>query len=166
MKHKATTDKLTLAYNAEVKKAYFKVLKEAKALIATVEQHELRCTLYQADRSKPVFMNKVHEFVSPLIYLSLMAPVDTYCIHFGFELGSSSQSDFTELTSKFLRKLYKLTSIEHTAINIEDCVSTYNVITEATELFDYMEERGKSNHTFELIAYKPKTAKRKLRKVA
>lgn len=166
MKKNNQMDPQTAAYNTEVKKAYFKVLKEAKALIATVERHELRCTLYQGDRSKPVFMNKVHEFVSPLFYLCLMAPVDTYCIHFGFEVGGSNESDFTELTSKFLRTLYKLTSVEHTAIRIDDCVSTYNVITECNELFDYMEERGKSNHTFELIEYKPQGMKRKLRKVA
>jgi hypothetical protein len=155
-----------LTYNAEVRKAYHKILKQAKAMIATVEQHELRCSLVQADRSKPVFMNKVHEFVNPLIYLCLMCPVDTYEIYFGFELGSSGESDFTELTSKFMRILYKSTSAEHTAINIEDCVSTYNVITECNDLFDYMHERGKSAHTFELIAYKPKPVKRKLMKVA
>jgi len=166
MKKQTSTTPQTTAYNAEVKKAYFKVLKEAKALIATVEQHELRCTLAQGDRSKPVFMNKVHEFVSPLIYLCLMAPVDTYCIHFGFEVGGSGENDFTKLTSAFLRTLYKLTSVEHTVIKIDDCVSTYNVITECNELFDYMEERGKSNHTFELIKYKPQGIKRKLRKVA
>jgi len=155
-----------LTYNAEVRKAYYKILKQAKAMIATVEQHELRCSLVQADRSKPVFMNKVHEFVNPLLYMCLMCPVDTYEIYFGFELGSSGESDFTELTSKFMRILYKSTSAEHTAINIEDCVSTYNVITECNDLFDYMHERGKSAHTFELIAYKPKPIKRKLMKVA
>lgn len=166
MKHQSGQDLSGLAYNAEVRKAYYKILKQAKALIATVEQHELRCSLVQADRSKPVFMNKVHEFVNPLIYLCLMCPVDTYEIYFGFELGSSGENDFTSLTSKFMRTLYKLTSAEQTTINIEGCVSTYNVITECRDLFDYMEERGKSAHTFELIAYKPQFAKRKLRKVA
>lgn len=166
MKHQSKHDLSGSAYNAEVRKAYHKILKQAKALIATVEQHELRCSLVQADRSKPVFMNKVHEFVSPLIYLCLMCPVDTYEIYFGFELGSSTESDFTALTSKFMRTLYKQTSAEQTTINIEDCVSTYNVITECNELFDYMEERGKSNHDFELIPYKPQSAKRKLMKIA
>jgi hypothetical protein len=166
MKQPSNTDQRILTYNVEVRKAYHKILKQAKALIATVEQHELRCSLVQADRSKPVFMNKVHEFVNPLIYLCLMCPVDTYEIYFGFELGSSSESDFTALTSKFMRILYNATSENNTAINIEGCVSTYNVITECTELFDYMEERGKSNHTFELIPYKATTIKRKLRKVA
>jgi hypothetical protein len=166
MKHQSKHDLSSSAYNAEVRKAYHRILKQAKALIATVEQHELRCSLVQADRSKPAFMNKVHEFVSPLIYLCLMCPVDTYEIYFGFEIGSSSESDFTALTSKFMRILYKSTSGEQTTINIEDCVSTYNVITECTELFDYMEERGKSNHSFELIPYKPQATKRKLRKVA
>jgi hypothetical protein len=166
MKQPSNTDQRVLTYNAEVRKAYHKILKQAKALIATVEQHELRCSLVQADRSKPVFMSKVHEFVSPLIYMCLMCPVDTYEIYFGFELGSSRESDFTELTSKFMRILYKSTSAEHTAINIEGCVSTYNVITECNDLFDYMHERDKSNHDFELIAYKPKPIKRKLMKVA
>ncbi|UEG53435.1 hypothetical protein LLH06_00390 [Mucilaginibacter daejeonensis] len=166
MKQASSTDQRILTYNAEVRKAYHKILKQAKALIATVEQHELRCSLVQADRSKPVFMNKVHEFVNPLIYLCLMCPVDTYCIHFGFEVYGSGENDYTALTSRFMRTLYKLTAAEHTAINIEDCISTYNVITECNDLFDYMEERGKSNHTFELIPYKPKPAKRKLMKVA
>ncbi|UEG52592.1 hypothetical protein LLH06_16680 [Mucilaginibacter daejeonensis] len=165
MKTNKTIDPQTAAYNIEVRKAYFKILKQAKALIATMVQHELRCALVQADRSKPIFMNKVHEFVSPIIYLCLICPVDTYCIHFGFEIGVSSDSDHTELTSRFMRILYKLTSQEHTSVNIEDCVSTYNVITECTELFDYMEERGKSAHTLEVIPYK-QPLKRKLRKVA
>jgi hypothetical protein len=166
MKSQTTHQQSGSAYNAEVRKAYHRILKQAKALIATVEQHELRCSLVQADRSKPVFMNKVHEFVNPLIYLCLMCPVDTYEIYFGFELGSSSESDFTNLTSKFMRILYKQTSAEQTTINIEDCVSTYNVITECNDLFDYMDERGKSNHTFELIPYKAATIKRKLKRVA
>jgi hypothetical protein len=166
MKSQTTQQQSGSAYNAEVQKAYHKILKQAKALIATVEQHELRCSLVQANRSRPVFMNKVHEFVNPLIYLYLMCPVDTYEIYFGFELGSSGENDFTALTSTFMRTLYKQTSAEHTAINIEDCVSTYNVITECTELFDYMEERGKSAHTFELIEYRPKSTKRNLKKVA
>ncbi|WP_295772386.1 hypothetical protein, partial [uncultured Mucilaginibacter sp.] len=92
-----------------------------------------------------------------------------YTIHFGFDVfggGKNSDGDFTKLTSAFMRILYKATSVEHTAVNIEDCVTTYNVITECTELFEYMEERGKYNHTFELIPYKPKPVKRNLRKVA
>jgi hypothetical protein len=165
MKHQSNADTQLVPYNVEVRKAYFKILKQAKTLIATVEQHELRCTLYQEDRSKQVFMNKVHEFVNPLIYLCLLCPVDAYEIRFGINVFNG-ESDYTVITSKFLRILYKVTSEDHTAINIEGCVTTDNVITECSELFDYLEERGKSNHTFELIPYKAATIKRKLRKVA
>jgi hypothetical protein len=166
MKHPSNHDLPVSAYNAEVRRVYYKILKQAKALISTVEQHELRCSLVQNERSKPVYMNKVHEFVSPLLYLCLMCPVDTYYIYFGFDVYSRGENDYTALTSKFMRTLYSLTSAEHTTINIEDCISTYNVITECNALFEYMEERGKSNHTFELITYKPKVIKRKLQKVA
>lgn len=167
---KQTNHHLSLSpYNAEVRKAYFKILKQSKALLSEIEQHEIRCTLYQANRSKPVFMHKVHEFVNPLIYLCLMSSGEDYTIHFGFDVfggGRNTENDFTKLTSKFMRILYKVTSAEHTAVNIEYCITTYNVITECTELFDYMEERGKSNHTFELIPHKPKPIKRNLMKVA
>jgi hypothetical protein len=163
MKHSSNHDLPVSAYNAEVRKSYYKILKQAKALISTVEQHELRCSLVQTERSKPVYMNKVHEFVNPLIYLCLMCPVDTYYIYFGFDVYSRGENDYTILTSKFMRMLYSITSIEQTSINIEDCVSTHNVITECNALFEYMEERGKSNHTFGLIPYKPKAVNRKLK---
>jgi hypothetical protein len=75
-------------------------------------------------------------------------------------------NQYHTVTSSFIRLVYKLTMAEATPVDIEHAVKTDFVITECLELYEYIEERWKSNHDFKMLPYKAKPAKRKLRKVA
>ena len=166
MKHQTNHDLSVLAYNACVQKAYFAILKQAKALLSNLEHQELRHSLIREDK-KPIAPGIiVHEFISFEIYLRLECHKDNkLAINFGVQ-AIPGFADYEPLGAQFVRILYKLTMANQTAINIEDCIRTDFIITETTELYEYIEERNKSNHTFQLIPYKPKQVKRKLRKVA
>jgi hypothetical protein len=149
-----------VAYNAAVKESYFKVLKGTKQLLSSVFQHELRCTLQRNNRSTIGFGVTVHEVVSPLIYLSLECnDGERLSIHFGFELFQE-ESEYSIITSKFVRLLYKLTSVEHTAYNIEQCINTEYVINACSELYETIEDSAHKQHSFSLIAYRPIKPKR------
>lgn len=151
------------AYNMAVKTAYFKLLKAATQLIATVEQHELRCTLQREIKSEISLGSKVHEVISPIIYLSLECnDADRLSIHFGFELFQGD-SEYAHITSRFIRMLYKLTAVEQTGINIEDCISTDYVLTSCSELYEVIEDSPFKEHTFKLIKHKVTAAQRKQR---
>lgn len=164
MKTLSNHDLSLSAYNAEVLKAYRKIFKEAKALIASVERHELRCILERTGSAEPKLFAKVNELISPILYLSLeYAGLEQLSIYYGFE-QFTGKCDYSDITAKFVRLLYKLTSVEHTMINIEDCVNTEYVIAECSALYDTVEGNNK-HHTLTVIPYK-RRAKRKLRKVA
>jgi hypothetical protein len=148
------------AYNKQVKGAYFKVLKQLKLLLATIERHELRCTLQKQDQSKIVFSTTVHEIFSPLAYLSLQCrDGERFTIHFGVE-QLIDDLQYSYVTTGFVRILYKLTSSELTAINIEDCVNVEYIITSCSELYEVVEDRN-STYEFSLIKHKPAAMKRK-----
>jgi len=165
-KQQPTSKQKLSAYNQAVKEAYFKILKATKNLIASLDRHELRCTLQRSDRSQLGLMTKVHEIVNPVIYLCLeCTDGESLSIHFGFELFSD-ECEYSHLTSKFIRLLYKLTGVEHTAINIEDCICTEYLITECSSLFEMIEDSEHKNHQFMLIPYKASPSKRKLMRVA
>ncbi|NOW99173.1 hypothetical protein [Mucilaginibacter sp. SG564] len=146
-----------------VKTAYFKLLKATTKLLATVEQHELRCTLQREIKSEISFGSKVHEIISPMIYLCLECNYAAkLSIHFGFELFQGD-NEYSYITSRFLRMLYKLTAVEHTGINIEDCVNTEYVLTSCSELYEIIEDSSFKEHTFKLIKHKVTIAQRKQR---
>ena len=147
-------------YNKVVKDAYFQILKEAKAMLATIEQDELRHTLIRDDRNVTKPNSVIHEFINPLVYLRLECHADNiFMIHYGFEQINSNQL-LSNRTALFTRSVYKLTSKEVTDINIEDCVHNDWCITECGALYEYVEDRNKY-HQFQLIKYKPAAVRRK-----
>ena len=153
------------AFNDSVKQSYFAILKHAKQLISSLKDEPLRYTLSRQD--KPVNGGYIiHELVSPLLYLRLECHEDnSFSIRYGCEM-SPLLNQYHTVTSSFIRLVYKLTMADATPVDIERAVKTDFVITECLELYEYIEERWKSNHNFHMLPYKPKSAKRKLRKVA
>ncbi len=148
------------AYNEAVRQAYFKLLKYTKQQLSTIERDELRFTLQREDNSPISFGSKVHELVNPLIYLSLECnDGELLNIHWGFEL-LLEDTEYAHITQTFTRMLYKLTSVEHTAINIEKCVSTDYIIVNCSELYETVEDRMRY-HTFTLIKHKQAATRRK-----
>jgi len=164
MKQQSNSDPTSSAYNKSVRAAYFQLLKATKQLLATIERHELRCTLQRQDREPIVFGSKVHEIITPLIYLSLECnDGETLTIHWGIE-QLIEDSDYSVITSRFVRSLYKLTASENTSINIESCINTDYIITNCSELYEVVEDNNKL-HTFTLIKHNP-IGRRKLQAVA
>lgn len=156
------TQQLT-PYNKAVKQAYFKLLKQTKQLLATIERHELRYTLQREDNGPLAPFIIVHELVSPLLYLSLKAEDGVQLtIHWGIEVFDY-ENDYTDVTGQFVRMLYKLTSAEHTAINIESCISTRYVITNCSELYECLEDARHKLHQFTLIKHRPALQRTKRR---
>ena len=152
------------AYNEAVKEAYFQILKQAKQMLCTVEQEELRFTLEREERTGKAG-TIIHEIINPLLYLRLEHHTDhVYAMHFGIE-QINQQGQLSAITTKFLRSLYKLTTKDNTAINIENCVRTDWFINSCSSMYEYVEERGNKHHTFKQLPYKP-AMKRKLRSVA
>ena len=149
-----------LPYNEQVKTAYFQILKEAKAMLATIERDELRHTLVIDERNSANPLSIINEFVNTLVYLRLECHSDKkFMIHYGFEQINANHL-LSNRTALFTRLVYKTTSKEHTEINIEDCVHNDWCITECGSLYEYVEERNK-HHQFQLIKYKPAVNRRK-----
>ncbi|MGY3215299.1 hypothetical protein [Mucilaginibacter sp. HD30] len=165
MKSQTNPDLPMSPYNAEVHRIYFKVLKDAKALLATIEAESLRYSLIRRDKPPIVSGSIIHEFVSPLLYLRLSFYEDKLGIHYGWELIPTF-GEFYPITRTFIRNLYKATMVSATPINIEDCIRTDYVINECSAAYEHLEERGCRHHSFHLVPYKPKAVKRKLSKVA
>jgi hypothetical protein len=135
-------------------------------MLAIIEDEPLRYSLIREDKQVIATGTIVHELVNPLIYLRLECfKGDLLGIRYGFE-GQPGYNGYDAMTASFIRMVYKLTMDNNTSINIEDCVKADYVMTECSELYEYIEERGNKHHRFELIKYKPKTIKRKLRRVA
>jgi hypothetical protein len=149
------------AFNNEVHRAYFKLLKQTEKLIATLQQHELRCTLQQQDNTPISVFSKVHELVSPLLYLSLQCcDGERLSIKFGFEQGGDDYR-FSHITAKFLRTLYKCTASENTTVDIEDCIHTDYIIVNCSELYECIEDSHHKLHTFKLIKHRSTATQRK-----
>jgi hypothetical protein len=161
MKRKLTnTNNGRPEYN-EVVKDYFKLLKLTKQSLATIERHELRYSLIREDSTEIGFCTKVHQMVTPIVYMSLEADaLGVLFISFGFE-QFDRDCEFSHITSEFIRNLYKLTDASNTAINIERCINTDNVITCCSELYEVIEDRN-LYHNFKLIPYKSTASQRKL----
>jgi hypothetical protein len=152
--------------NLAVLTTYQLILKTTKQLLATIEDEQTRHTLIREDRQPITVGTIVHEFINPMFYLRLECYADN---QLGIHYGIQSMPGFLEsnpMTMEFVRMIYKLTMASSTDINIEDCILTDYMIIECSDLFEYIEERQKSNHMFSVIPYKPKGIKRKLRKAA
>ncbi|RVU01274.1 hypothetical protein EOD41_04720 [Mucilaginibacter limnophilus] len=166
MKSQTNHDLPVLAFNAEVRKVYFKLLKEAKALLAPIEAEPLRYSLIREDKQLDNKGYIIHEFLSPLLYLRLESYSDGKLgIHYGFEL-MPTLGEYYYIPNTFIRSIYKHTMADATPINIEDCIRTDYVLTECSAFYEHIEEQGCKHHYFALIPYKPRAVKRKLRKVA
>ncbi|WP_158827663.1 hypothetical protein [Mucilaginibacter lacusdianchii] len=160
------TKEEVLAYNKTVRQTYFQILKQAKAMLAAIEEEPLRFTLIREDKQPVTQGSIIHEIVSPLLYLRLECYAENKLgIHYGFEL-SPTFGQYYHLTNTFVRILYKLSMANATPVNIEDSIRTDYVLNDCSALYEHIEERGCKHHTFMLIPYKAKPVKRKLRKVA
>ncbi|HEY4324380.1 MAG TPA: hypothetical protein VGN20_10355 [Mucilaginibacter sp.] len=147
-------------YNKKVREAYFQILKEAKAILATSEHEELRYSLVREEKGDYSTPSVIHEFLNPIIYLRLeFASNELYVIHYGFE-QINGDKELSNRTASFTRTVYRLTSKELTGINIEACVSNSWCITNCSGLYEYIEERNKY-HQFKPIKYKPASLRRK-----
>ena len=160
MKQRTINDSRTLPYNKAVKAAYYKILKGAKNLIATVERHDLRCIIYLI--AKPIGANsKELQLISPILYLALNTDDDGehLCIQFGFE-QFSDRNFYTDITAKFVRMIYNVTAKANNGINIKDCLYIAAVITDCSELYEAIES-SHMNYPITVIPYKPAAVKRK-----
>src|SRR4051812_37852988 len=115
----AKKDQQLTPYNEAVRVAYFKVLKRATQLLSSIERDELRFTMQRSDAEPIAFGTKVHELISPLLYLSLESPdgIDLV-ISFGFE-QLNGDDQYAHITSNFIRTLFRLTNTENTGVDIE-----------------------------------------------
>jgi len=148
-----------LTYNQCVAIAYFQLLKRAKEMLSTIEQEELRSTLERADKTLPQIGTVVHELLNPLIYMRLeLHPGGLMAIHFGIE-PINQLGQLTDITSNFLRLLYKLTSKDVYPIDIENCVRTDWFINSCSGLYEYLEES--EHYAFKQLKYKVTAKKRK-----
>ncbi|WDF54893.1 hypothetical protein [Mucilaginibacter sp. KACC 22063] len=160
-----TTNNEQLIKNQAIIKSFYAILKAAKELLSSIEDEPLRYTLTRIDKHKRTRQVILHEVVSPLIYLRIeLHETNDYSIHYGYETLPAFAPYFN-ITSAFIRLVYKLSMKDSTDINIEDAVRADWVIDNCSEAYEYIEERNK-HHRFQLIKHKPKQVKRKLMRVA
>jgi len=160
MKATPLTPEAQMLYNSVVEQAYFRVLKKAKQMLATIEQEELRFTLERSDKGETKGDMIIHEIISPVLYLRLECHTDNVmAIHFGIE-PVNQLGQLSDLTSMFLRKLYEYTGQESTGANIEKCVRTDWFINLCSEMYEYIEVRNKY-HTFKQIKYRDASTRKK-----
>lgn len=160
MKQQLHNDSTALPYNKAVQEAYFKILKETKAMLSTIPPEELRYSLVREDKPSTAIGAIIHEFINPLLYLRLEHHTnDLYGIHYGFEQIGNDQ-ELSNRTASFTRSVYRLTAKEFTTVNIEACVKNDWCITQCSELYEYVEEQMKY-HQFYLIKYRSATNRRK-----
>lgn len=153
------TDKVAV-YNKAVKTAYFAVLKVAKQLLASVSHEELRYSLTREDRLANETGSIIHEFLTPLLYMRIECGLDgVYMMHYGIETFEQS-NEYTDITAKFIRCLYRLTSKELSGINIEHSIQVDWLITNCSEMYEHVEDRNK-HHRFELIKHRVTANQRK-----
>lgn len=148
-----------LTYNDCVRIAYHQILNHAKRMLATIERDELRCILERSDNVEPVKQGVIHELVNPLIYLRLECHSNNvYAIHFGFE-EFKQHCEFSDLTTKFVRLLYKLTAKDAFPVNIELSVRTDWFINNCSAIYEYVEQS--EYYTFSKIKHEVPAIKRK-----
>ena len=146
MKQALNKSTSSLPYNKAVRESYFQILKEAKAMLATIEHEELRHSLVREEKSTTP-IGVIHEFINPLLYLRLECDTDgLFVIHYGFEMTNENNL-LSKTTAGFTRSVYRLTSKEFTAVNIEACVHNDWCITQCADLYEYVDEQQK-HHQF------------------
>lgn len=159
MKQQINSQSEILPYNECVRMAYHQILKQAKSMLATIEHEELRYLLEREDKPGTVVGHVIHEIVNPLIYLRLEEHSDgIYSIHFGIE-SDRQLGQLADITTRFLRILYKVTTLGAFPVNIENCVRTDWFIHNVSGLYEYLEESEK--YSFKIIPYKVTASKRK-----
>ncbi|MGI4727810.1 MAG: hypothetical protein ACRYGB_04485 [Janthinobacterium lividum] len=158
--------KATVTYNESVKQAYAQILKQTKALLSTIEEEPLRHIrirkIKQPFEEYPVIVN---ELISPLIYLQLGWYHDHYRLYFGFNINKTGHSCH-EITSQFLRILYRFTMKGSTAHNIEDCIHIDCMITNCDDFYEYVSYKEEEKYLNRIIRHQSKTVKRNLQRVA
>ncbi|MGN6177835.1 MAG: hypothetical protein ACTHNW_01565 [Mucilaginibacter sp.] len=153
----------TEAFNAEVKAAYFSILKATKTMLATIEQVELRF-IYERNEASVFKTSIIHELISPLLYLRLEHYDDgSYAIHFGFE--QTQRKELSLITAAFMRSLYKATSSTNTPVNIECCIKTDWMQTSCSDLFEYISDNNRYYH-FKRLRYRSAMNRKQLKVVA
>lgn len=152
------------AYNQAVTHAHTHILKKSLQLLASIERDDLRVYFERKIVQHPS-NGILHEIVSPLIYLRLQCELDgAFAIHFGIEPIPKHQ-DLSDLTSEFMRVLFRLTDRTTNAIDIEHCIHTDWFINVCSEVYEYIEMDPKY-HRMKIVAYKALSSKRKRLRVA
>jgi hypothetical protein len=153
--------KAQIEYNQAVRTAYFKIIKQVKQLISTIDEEPLRGILERQDKPKSSGGYIVHEMLNAVLYIRLESINGSiFNIHYGYE-QTDRFTKYYPITSAFIRLIYKYTSKENTGINIEDCIHTDWVVTNCAELFEYIGDRNKY-HTYRNIKFRKPTAKKKV----
>ena len=156
---KVKNNQLSL-YDHTVRKAYFRILKGAKQLLSHLEREELRYSLVRDESKRTAEGVIIHEFVSPLIYMRLeLQPGQEYTIHYGIE-QVADHIEHSNITSSFVRNIFKLTSKEVTPIDIESAVKTDWLIDTPSVMFEFLEDLQKY-HELQVIKYRVTAGKRK-----
>jgi len=147
-------------YDQTVRKAYFNILKVAKQLLSQLEREELRYSLVRDESKRTPEGVIIHEFVSPLIYMRLeRQPGQESTIHYGIE-QVAGHIEYSNITSSFVRSIFKLTSKEVTLIDIESAVKTDWLIDTPSVMFEFLEDLQKY-HELQVIKYRVTAGKRK-----
>jgi len=153
-------------YNKAVLTTYFKLIKATQKLLSQIEEEPLRYLLIREDRHPTKRHITLHQFISPLLYLRLdLHATNEMCIHYGYEM-LPVVSPYYEFTASFVRTLYKLTMADGVEPNIEKALRIDWVLTNIGDCYEHLEEQGHRQYRFELIKFKPRQVKRKLRRVA
>src|ERR1700733_10982114 len=93
-------------YNSVVEHSYNTIVKQAKALLASIKRDELRCILERKNSSRAPD-TIIHEIISPLLYVRLSSEIDgCYTIRFGIE-PIRENMELNNITAQFLRLLFK-----------------------------------------------------------
>jgi hypothetical protein len=149
------------ARNNAVLSSYLAISKVTKQIIASIPQDILRFIVELDCKAYPNLSPKIHELVSPMLYLCLREANGLYVIHFGVD----TNTEFAVHTNNFIRSIYKLTMAQYTSVNIESCIQNDSIITDTCGLFDEMQHKRPS-YPYRAIKYKSLDGKRKLDTVA
>jgi hypothetical protein len=145
-------------YNEAVRHAHGKILQYTQELIATLERDELRC-YYERIISGPNTECIRHEIISPFLYLQLYAEIGgRFSLRFGIK-ASPLDDAIADLTSFFLRGIFRATDKANTAIDIEGAVDTSWFINVCAEVYEWI-DRGTACYTIRKLPYKAAPAKK------
>ena len=139
----------------------YRIIRQYRKLTSLFSKKWKRCLriLNREDKPRTVVGHVIYEIVNPLIYLRLEEHTDgIYSIHFGIE-PVERLGQLTDITTRFLRLLYKVTMLGAFPVDIESCVRTDWFVHNVSGLYEYLEESEK--YTFKLIPYKVTASKQR-----